>query len=245
VTNHMYGYRARIGYTSPLSATEVFPYEFYEVVPKGVTLVITTLAVADVTPEEVNRSYAISLEAAKVMARVKIDLLVLGGVPINLSRGFDHVDDLIRDTQATIGVPVTTSITAQLDAMRRTGAKRIAVAHPFVEDDGMQQLFIDIVQHYGFEIAGIKGGGKGGRELGLIPLDMSIELCRALKRENPAADTMWLPCPHWAVGEAIEQIEQELGVTVITANQAITWHALRRCGVSEALPGWGRLLAAF
>ena len=34
----MYGYRARIGYTSPPLTTEVFPYEFYQIVPEGVTL---------------------------------------------------------------------------------------------------------------------------------------------------------------------------------------------------------------
>ena len=34
----MYGYRARIGYTSPPSATEVFPYEFYRMVPRGARL---------------------------------------------------------------------------------------------------------------------------------------------------------------------------------------------------------------
>jgi RsmE family RNA methyltransferase len=41
----MYGYRARIGYTSPPAATEVFPYEFYLVAPKGVSLAISTLAI--------------------------------------------------------------------------------------------------------------------------------------------------------------------------------------------------------
>lgn len=240
----MYGYRARIGFTSPLSVTEVFPYEFYEVVPKGVTLVITTLAVADVTAEEVERSNAMSLKAAKDMARAGVDLMVLGGLPLILSRGYDHVEDLISDTQQSIGVPVTTALTAQLDALRQTGAKRVAVAHPFAPE-AQDRLFTDVVRHYGFEIAGIKGGGKVAREFGLIPLEMSVELCRALKRDNPAADTMWLPCPHWAVGEAIEQIEGELDVTVITANQAITWHALRRCGVEDRLPGWGRLLQAF
>ncbi len=35
----MYGHRARIGYTSPPSATEVFPYELYKLVPDGVTVV--------------------------------------------------------------------------------------------------------------------------------------------------------------------------------------------------------------
>ena len=170
----MYGYRARIGYTSPLAATEVFPYEFYDLVPKGVTLVMTTLAVADRTRDELERSYEISLQAAEDMARVKIDLMVLGGVPINLLRGFDHVDDLIRDTQAKIGVPVTTSLTAQVEAMRTTGARKVAVAHPFPQVQS--KPFTDIVEHYGFELAGAKGGGKTGRELGLIPLEMSVEL---------------------------------------------------------------------
>jgi maleate cis-trans isomerase len=239
----MYGYRARIGYTSPPASTEVFPYEFYAVAPKGVTLVLTTLAIADLTPEEVAESYEISVRAAGEMARTGIDLMVLGGVPINLSRGYENVDDLIRDTQAKIGVPVTTSVTAQLDALRTTGARRIAIGHPFAADQ--DALFVDMIAHYGFELAGIKGGGKGGRDLGRIPLEMSVELSRDLKRAHPNADTVWLPCPHWACGEAIDEIESELGVTVVTANQAITWHALRRCGIDDRITGAGRLLVEF
>lgn len=238
----MYGYRARIGYTSPPATTEVFPYEFYAVVPKGVTLVLTTLAVMDVTPEEVARSYDISVRAARDMARVGIDLMVLGGVPINLSRGFDHVDELIRDTAAAIGVPVTTSITAQLAALRTSGARNVAIAHPFVADGAMENQLVEIVEHYGFTLAGVKGGGRPGTDLGRIPLDLSVELCRELKATHPEADTMWLPCPHWAVAEAIDRIEQELGVTVVGANQAIVWHALRRCGIDDRIPGFGRLL---
>jgi len=239
----MYGYRARIGYTSPLAATEVFPYEFYDLVPKGVTLVLTTLAVADRTPDELERSYQISLQAAADMARTGIDIMVLGGVPINLLRGYDRVDELISETQARIGVPVTTSLTAQLEALHRTGARKVAIAHPFPQ--AQSKPFVDIVEHYGFGFAGARGGGKTGRELGRIPLEMSVELCRGLKHDFPDADTMWLPCPHWACVEAIDQIERELGVTVITANQAITWEALRRCGVEDRLPAAGRLLAEF
>ena len=53
----MYGHRARIGYTSPPATTEVFPYEFYNIVPEGVTLVITTLAIMKLTSSEVDLSY--------------------------------------------------------------------------------------------------------------------------------------------------------------------------------------------
>ena len=50
----MYGYRARIGYTSPPLTTEVFPYEFYQIVPEGVTLVVTSLADCAQLPAGVN-----------------------------------------------------------------------------------------------------------------------------------------------------------------------------------------------
>src|ERR1700737_3511844 len=43
----IYGHRARIGYTCPPLSAEIFPYEFYKLVPDGVTLVITTLTVIE------------------------------------------------------------------------------------------------------------------------------------------------------------------------------------------------------
>jgi maleate cis-trans isomerase len=42
--------------------------------------------------------------------------------------------------------------------------------------------------------------------------------------------------------DSIDAIEQELGVTVVGASQSIIWHALRRCGIQEPIPGFGRLL---
>jgi len=41
----MYGHRASIGYTSPPLTTEIFPSEIYRLASKGVTLVITALAI--------------------------------------------------------------------------------------------------------------------------------------------------------------------------------------------------------
>jgi hypothetical protein len=65
---NIYGHRARIGYTSPPLTTEIFPYEFYKIVPAGVTLVITTLAIVVRSKGEVEQSYDISMKAAREMA---------------------------------------------------------------------------------------------------------------------------------------------------------------------------------
>ncbi|MCZ6741803.1 MAG: hypothetical protein O7D27_06545, partial [Alphaproteobacteria bacterium] len=77
----MYGHRARIGYCSPPYVTETFCYEFYKMVPEGVTLLIKTLEVRTRAAAEIAASHAASLEAARYMARAGADVVVLGGNP--------------------------------------------------------------------------------------------------------------------------------------------------------------------
>src|SRR6516162_9442607 len=105
----IYGGRARIGYTSPPLTTEVFPYEFYRIVPDGVTLVVTSLAIVVRSKDEVDRSYDISLRAAREMAAAGCDIVVLGGVPINLSRGAANATQMVADLEAELKVRVSTS----------------------------------------------------------------------------------------------------------------------------------------
>jgi maleate isomerase len=64
-------------------------------------------------------------------------------------------------------------------------------------------------------------------------------------REHPDADTILLPSPHWPTVGAIDPLERELGVNVMTALQAIVWHALRRVGVTDRIEGFGRLFREF
>ena len=64
----IYDARARIGYTCPPLLAEVFPYEFYQVVPAGVTLVITTLAVIERGQRELDHAYEMSMRAARAFA---------------------------------------------------------------------------------------------------------------------------------------------------------------------------------
>ena len=126
----MYGYRARIGYTSPPATTEVFPYEFYKIVPDGVTLVINTLPLVNRTSDEVDRAYDVSLNAAHAMARAGVDIFVFGGLPINASRGFGNAADMAAETEKEIGVPVITSLSAQQDAFAAVGARQVCRQHP-------------------------------------------------------------------------------------------------------------------
>ena len=239
----MYGYRARIGYTSPPSATEVFPYEFYRMVPRGVTLVIHTLPLVDRTSDEVDRAYEVSLRAAKVMAKAGIDLMVFGGLPINISQGYGNVEQLISDTEKEIGVPVATSVTAQVKAMKKLGSKHVGIVHPY--DESHDARHVEYMREFGLQPTGALGAGYKFHQLGQIPTGTALKLGHELKRRHPDTDTIYFSCPHWAIIDAIDPLEQALGVNVMTALQAIVWESLRRCDVLEPIAGSGRLLKEF
>src|SRR5215210_5749032 len=151
----MYGHRARIGYTSPPLTTEIFPYEFYKIVPEGVTLVVTSLAIVVRTKDEVDQSYDISMRAAREMAKAGCDIVVLGGVPINLSRGAKNAEQMILDLEAEIGVKVSSSTAAQTRAAKALGSKKAVLAQPYEHKDTDRLASYGV--HFGIDVVGATG----------------------------------------------------------------------------------------
>jgi len=239
----IYGHRARIGYTSPPLTTEVFPYEFYKIVPAGVTLIVTTLAIVVRSASEVEVSYDISMRAAREMALAGADIVVLGGVPINLSRGSANAKQMIIDLEAELNVKVSTSASAQARAAKALGCKKAVVAQPYELSE--TDRIASYAEHFGCEVLGATGWGSAFNQIGRIPRHAALEMGRKLMRAHPDADSIFLPSPHWPTAESIDALEHEFGVNVIAAHQAIVWDALRRCEVNDSIEGFGRLLREF
>lgn len=240
--HRMVGHRARIGYTSPPLTAEVFPREFYRVVPDGVTLVITTLAVTELSPAEIEQSYAMSMKAARAMVAAGIDVMVFGGVPVNLSQGGD-VAAMIAGLEAELKVKVSTSASAQEKAMRTLACKKVVIAHGYDASQHARQSSYAV--KYGCKVLGVTGYGAALPEFGAIPRDAALEMGRALMRAHPDADSMLFPSPHWPTIEAIALLEREFGVNVVSASQAAIWDGLRLAGVNDKIAGYGRLFSAF
>jgi maleate isomerase len=239
----IYGSRARIGYTSPPLTTEVFPYEFYQIVPAGVTLVVTSLAIVVRSKDEVDQSYDISMRAAREMAAAGCDIVVLGGVPINLSRGAANAGQIIRDLEAELRVKVSTSTSAQGAAAKALGCKKVVVCQPYelTETDRIASY----ATHFGCQVLGATGWGSAFNQIGRIPRHAAIDMGRAMMKKHPNADSILFPSPHWPTAGALDLLEGEFGVSCMSAHQAIVWDALRRCGIDDRIDGFGRLFREF
>lgn len=239
----MYGHRARIGYTSPPAATEVFPYEFYKIVPDGVTLVVNTLPLVDRTSDEVDRAYDVSLNVAHAMARAGVDLMVFGGLPINASRGFANAAEMAQATEDEIGIPVVTSLSSQRDALAVLGSQKIGIIQPY--DDSHGERHMTYIREMGLEPMGWECLNTTFIKLGEVDEEQVLEAGRTLCRTHPEMDTVYMFCPHYAVINTIDALEKEFGVTVMTSLQAIVWNALRRCNIKDPIEGYGRLFREF
>lgn len=235
-----YGYKARIGYSSVAFVTEVLPVEFYRMAPDGVTLSLITLEQVSLSAPELNRIYELSVQAARTLAEADVDVIVLGGRPVMLTHGLDGAYALMEELSAELGKPVTSDATAQIEAFRALGSKKILTVHPFgsEEDDRHDER----IRELGLEPVGSFGGGSTLAELPRIPTAAALDWARQAAAKFPGADTLLFPCPHWPVAGAIAPLEAELGLTVLTNLQATLWKALRLCGIDQPIPGYGRLL---
>ena len=243
IPHRMYGWRCRIGYTSPPLTTEIFPLEFYRIVPEGVSLVVTSLAITVRSKDEIDRSYDLSIQATREMAAAGCDIIVLGGVPINVSKGHANAEQMVLDLEAELGVKVSTSNSAQGKAVRLLGAKKVVVAHPYAAAD--TKRIAGYSEHFGCETLGATGWGNPFNQIGRTPQDAAVKMGRELMKAHPTADTIMFPSPHWPTLAAIDVLETEFGVNVIAAHQAIVWDALRRCGINDKIADCGRLFREF
>src|SRR5215470_3591831 len=179
----MYGHRARIGYVCPPPIGEVVPYEFYKIVPDGVTLVITTLTVTEPSKSQVEQAYELSMRAARALAEAGVDLVFLGGVPVNLARGTDNAEAVLARLEAELGVKVSSSVAAQERAAKVLGARKVVIGHGYGPQEDAR-LTAD-AQHYGCEVLGTAGLGYGLGRFGSIPASAALDLGRTLMHKHP------------------------------------------------------------
>src|SRR3990172_12924257 len=77
----MYGWRARIGKVEP-SRGDTYQYEFYQIAPKGVVLVVSIIGLFNLVKDELSAAYLKYKAAARDLAEVGVDVIALGGSPV-------------------------------------------------------------------------------------------------------------------------------------------------------------------
>ena len=236
----MYGWRAKIGRISPSPET-VGCEEWRRALPDGVCLVETRTMLHDVTVEGLAETVKQVERAALELASAEVDVILQAGTAIAFFRGFGHDRELSERISATTGIKATTSLTAVVDALRTLGITRPAIATSYLAE--IDARLVEVLEQSKFKVAAIRGMGiKKSIDMGKVLPDATYALAKEVARSAPDADGILISCGNLRSFEAIEALEKDTGLPVVTSNQAGLWQALRMAGIDDQLPNLGRLL---
>ncbi|MFI0227323.1 aspartate racemase/maleate isomerase family protein [Streptomyces lydicus] len=128
-------------------------------------------------------------------------------------------------------VPSLTTSGALIEALREIGARRIAVVTPYTKS------VTDSLEDYLGE-AGITVTGRAylglTRHIWKVPYRDVVDMARAAV--VGAADALFISCTNLPTYDVIPQLEAELRMPVLSANQVTMWAALREIGVAAVGP---------
>jgi maleate isomerase len=236
----MYGWRAKIGRISPSPET-VGCEEWRRSMPDGVGLVETRTLIHEVTVEGLGETVTQIERAALELASAEVDVIVQAGTAIAFFRGFGHDQELTRRITAATGITATTSLTAVVEALRTLHLRRLAIATSYIPD--IDARLVDVLERSGFQVEAIRGMGlTRSIDMGKVSPHETYRLARQVARAAPSAEGIFISCGNLRSFEAIEPLETDTALPVVTSNQAGLWHALRLAGIKDRLPNLGRLL---
>ncbi|MFD9733241.1 hypothetical protein [Umezawaea sp. NPDC059074] len=155
--------------------------------------------------------------------------------------------------ELTGGTPVYTAAQAIRSALAATGVSRPLVVLPPWFTAPTFTATADYLASAGFGVAGLMQFQLDSRWRDVARHQLfdrggrwevhPDEVCRQVAAGFPAdADGILIPGSGFRSWEAIEQLEQRLGVPVVTSNQACLRHLLDLAGVEASVGGGGRLL---
>ncbi|MCX4997222.1 maleate cis-trans isomerase [Streptomyces longwoodensis] len=182
-------------------------------------------------------------DAVELLAASPLDVIALGFTSSAYVLGASGEKELFdRLAQRTRGIPLTATTAAAVTGFTALGARKVAIVNPPWFDDRLSGLGADYFTEQGFTVVHHGPCGLPSNQKLITPEALSDWIRTTVADHRPDA-VLVAGNGIRAVG-VIQALEKELDFAVLTANQALFWHALHLAGAGGAaarITGYGRL----
>jgi maleate isomerase len=237
--NHLPGTQARIGLIVLASDPSSEP-EWRDMV-RGHDIAIHVSRIvydSNCTPESLRAMGGDMTRAAGLLApNLSLDTVAYSCTSGTVAIGHQKVVDNIQ--VSCPGLPVATPISGAAGALKHFGASRVAVVTPYT--DTVNATIQSYLENEGLEITGMTGFSlTRDEDMACVPVDALLEAAR----ESITAETeaVFFSCTALIIAKDIPWLEEQLGLPVVTSNQAMLWESLKSVGYDKPLSGFGRLM---
>jgi maleate isomerase len=239
------GWRRKFAVLVPSTNTVVQP-EFDGMRPQGVTNHISRIRIPNLPLASdadfrrlVELIAAAQLEAVDSALSCEPDHVVLGISVETFWGGREASRRLKQELEEHTGLEVTMGAEACDAAFARLGVKRVALLTPYfpVGDENVKRFF----EESGYRVARIKGLKCASPvQIAHVPAETLRATVGELDGDD--VDAVIQVGTNLAMAQLAAQMEAERGKPVLAINACIYWHALRKNGIADRVPGWGSLL---
>jgi maleate isomerase len=176
---------------------------------------------------------------ARLLGTAKVEVISLAQTSASLFAD-DYDATVTQRMSKGVGVPAITSAQAIGQAVRALGARRIALVSPY------SQPVLERAKHYyqtkySLEVLALEGfAATDSYMIGKLGPENARDAFARI--EQPEIEVLVVPGGNFPTMSFVPAWEREFGKPVVTTNQAALWAMMGIMGVSDPLPGLGRLL---
>jgi maleate cis-trans isomerase len=236
----------KVGHLTASPTIETDAHEFYHLMPEGVVLVITTLSLRSLALDDAEAARNRALETVTGLVKHGVEAITQGGVPLVVTAGYEFEQRWIEDMTRACGVPFISATQPLVEALHHLSLRRLAVVAPW--EEGVNALAARYFVDAGFEVQGTRTTQRTLEELHTFDLNGEARLAETLARsaltDFPDADGLLLLGPQWPTSRIVQPLEDAFGKPVVTNTHARVWKVRRLLGLTDPIPGRGRLLAS-
>jgi maleate isomerase len=201
--------------------------------------------------KEVNREELLAMvdraaECATVVSDADVDVIAYACLVAVMAQGpgaHKESEQVIAEAARNNGHPaaVVSSAGALVRTLRAIGAGRVAMVTPYMAP--LTQMVREYIEGEGIDVVdAVALEVPDNLAVGRLDPDNLPGIARGLHREGAEAIVL-SACVQMPSLAAVQRVEEELGLPVVTAATATTFEVLTTLGHQPAIPGAGRLLA--
>ncbi len=243
------GHRKLFGVIGPSTNTVVQP-DFDDMRVPGVTNHYSRIFVTDpdaLTDDDfMAGTQAIrdnTLDAVRSVMTCKPDYLVMGMSAITFYGGIAGGEQFRRNVVEVAGIDISIGSASLVAALKAYGGiRRVSFVSPYypVANAEVRRY----LEESGFEVVrDVPLQCRNWTDIAKVPVSRLTEVLAHL--DGSDVDALVQVGTNLSMIRLAAETEARLGKPVIAINTATYWHALRACGISDRVQGFGRLLGDF
>ncbi len=233
----MYGWRGKIGIIIPSANTTMEP-ELNQMAPKGVSIHCSRMFAMGCSTEDLKRQDEDVERCARLLGSADMDVVIYGCTSGSFVNGLEWEKKLQEEIAREANCKSITTTWAVLSALEVYGKKKLALVNPY--NDEVSEIEHRFFTEQGFSITGGQHlGFDQGADIRSQTPEQVYQLAKKAVSEN--AEILFISCTNFRTIEILEMLERDLGIPVVSSNQASLWAALRAIGVKTEIEGYGSL----